>query len=78
MSARASACRWRACARCSNRSARACFAVERFVVTDLAAYLHCPGGLLDSPTALAMLGKAGKGVTTRNWATVLKLALWVG
>ena len=53
-------------------------APERFVVTDLAAYLHCPGGLLDSPTALAMLGKAGKGVTTRNWATVLKLAMLVG
>jgi uncharacterized protein (DUF1697 family) len=48
-------------------------APERFVVTDDAAYLHCPAGLLDSPVATALLGKAGRAVTTRNWATVLKL-----
>ena len=38
-----------------------------------AAYLHCPNGILDSAIATAMLGKAGSGVTTRNWATTLKL-----
>lgn len=48
-------------------------APERFVITDDAAYLHCPAGLLDSPVATALLGKAGRAVTTRNWATVLKL-----
>jgi uncharacterized protein (DUF1697 family) len=38
-----------------------------------AAYLLCPGGLLESKAATALLGKAGRTVTTRNWATVLKL-----
>lgn len=47
---------------------------ERLVITPQAAYLHCPGGLLESPVGAAMLGKAGRGVTTRNWATVLKIA----
>lgn len=47
---------------------------ERLIVTDCAAYLHCPGGLLASKVGDAMLGKAGRAITTRNWATVLKLA----
>lgn len=47
---------------------------EGFVVTDRAAYLHCAGGLLQSLLGEALLGKAGRAVTTRNWATVLKLA----
>lgn len=46
---------------------------ERFLLTAHAAYLHCPGGLLDSRAGEALLAKAGPGVTTRNWATVLKL-----
>lgn len=46
---------------------------ERLVITKQAAYLHCPAGLLESRVGEAMLGKAGRGVTTRNWATVLKL-----
>jgi uncharacterized protein (DUF1697 family) len=46
---------------------------ERLVITSRAAYLHCPGGLLESKVGKAMLGKAGRGVTTRNWATVLKV-----
>lgn len=46
---------------------------ERFVVTQRAAYLHCPAGLLESRIGEALLGKAGRGVTTRNWATVLKI-----
>lgn len=53
-------------------------APERLVVTECAAYLSCPSGLLESPLASALLGKAGKGVTTRNWATVLKLAALLG
>jgi uncharacterized protein (DUF1697 family) len=46
---------------------------ERFMVTDEAAYLSCPAGLLESKVGAAILGKAGRAVTTRNWATVLKL-----
>ena len=46
---------------------------ERFVVTDEAAYLSSPDGLLESKVGAAILGKAGRAVTTRNWATVLKL-----
>lgn len=38
-----------------------------------AAYLHCAAGILQSQAALALLGKVGRGVTTRNWATVLKI-----
>ncbi len=38
-----------------------------------AAYLHGPGGVLQSKVAVAMLAKIGRGVTTRNWATVLKI-----
>lgn len=51
---------------------------ERLVITSRAAYLHCPGGLLESQVGGAMLGNAGRGVTTRNWATVLKLGALLG
>lgn len=47
---------------------------ERFAVTPHAAYLHCAGGLLQSRIGAAMLGRAGQSVTTRNWATVLKIS----
>lgn len=50
---------------------------ERFVVGKAAAYLHCPDGLLSSKVGEALLGKAGKRVTTRNWATVLKLSVQI-
>lgn len=50
---------------------------EQFIVGANAAYLHCAAGILDSKAGEALLGKAGKGVTTRNWATVLKLAALV-
>ncbi|MGR4877078.1 DUF1697 domain-containing protein [Pseudoxanthomonas sp. LARHCG66] len=46
---------------------------EQFRVGREAAYLHCAGGILESRAAEALLGKAGKAATTRNWATVLKL-----
>ncbi|WP_349740634.1 DUF1697 domain-containing protein [Roseateles cavernae] len=46
---------------------------EEFVVGKSAAYLHCASGLLESPAGEALHGKAGKAITTRNWATVLKL-----
>lgn len=46
---------------------------ERFSVGKNAAYLLCPAGILESKAWEALLGKAGKSATTRNWATVLKL-----
>jgi len=46
---------------------------ERFVVTKLAAFLYCPAGVLQSRVGEALLGTAGKRITTRNWATVRKL-----
>lgn len=48
-------------------------APEAFVVGPEAAYLHCPAGILDSAAATALLGKVGQAVTTRNWATTLKI-----
>jgi uncharacterized protein (DUF1697 family) len=53
--------------------ARLLLAGERLVITDHAAYLHCSGGLLESKAGDALLGKLGRGVTTRNWSTTLKL-----
>lgn len=48
-------------------------ASEKFAIGEHAAYLHCPEGILESKVGKALLGKAGDSVTTRNWATVLKL-----
>ena len=48
-------------------------APERFAIGRRAAYLHCPRGILRSRAGEALLGRAGRAVTTRNWATVLKL-----
>lgn len=50
---------------------------ERLAITGHAAYLHCAGGLLESKVAEALLGRTGRGLTTRNWATVLKLSSWL-
>jgi uncharacterized protein (DUF1697 family) len=50
---------------------------ECFAVGAHAAYLHCAGGILESRAGSALLGKAGQALTTRNWATVLKLAALV-
>jgi uncharacterized protein (DUF1697 family) len=50
---------------------------ERLAITSHAAYLHCANGLLESRAGEALLGKAGKAVTTRNWGTVIKLAALV-
>lgn len=51
---------------------------ERFSIGRHAAYLHCANGILASKAGAALLGKAGRLVTTRNWATVLKLAALSG
>jgi uncharacterized protein (DUF1697 family) len=46
---------------------------EQFLIGKHAAYIHCTNGILQSRAGVALLGKVGKTVTTRNWATVLKL-----
>ena len=46
---------------------------ERFAVGKNAANLHCAAGIRESKAGKALLGKAGRSATTRNWATVLKL-----
>lgn len=51
---------------------------ETFVLTPRAAYLHCAAGILTSKAGEALLGKTGRGVTTRNLATVLKLHALAG
>jgi uncharacterized protein (DUF1697 family) len=51
---------------------------EQVLIGKHAAYLHCANGILESRAAGALLGRMGKSVTTRNWATVLKLQALVG
>jgi uncharacterized protein (DUF1697 family) len=51
---------------------------ERFVIGPHAAYLHCASGILESRAGEALLGKAGRAATTRNWATTLKLNALLG
>ena len=46
---------------------------EVFSIGPHAAYLHCAGGVLKSKAGAALLGKVGRSVTTRNWATTLRL-----
>jgi uncharacterized protein (DUF1697 family) len=46
---------------------------ERLQIGEHAAYLHCADGILQSQAATALLGPRGRAITTRNWATVLKL-----
>ena len=46
---------------------------EQLLLGEHAAYLWCPDGFLASKAAAALLGKAGRAVTTRNWATVLRI-----
>jgi uncharacterized protein (DUF1697 family) len=38
-----------------------------------AAYLWCQQGILQSPAALALGGAVGRGITSRNWATVQRI-----
>jgi uncharacterized protein (DUF1697 family) len=51
---------------------------ERFVLGRHTAYLLCAKGILESRAGTALLGKAGRSATTRNWATVLKLHALTG
>jgi uncharacterized protein (DUF1697 family) len=43
-----------------------------------AAYLWCPDGILESRAAEALLGKTGRAATSRNWATVGRIAALLG
>jgi hypothetical protein len=46
---------------------------DQLAVGSRAAYLWCAGGILDSPLFRAFSRLTGERVTTRNWATVIKL-----
>lgn len=46
---------------------------DALAMTQRAAYLWCSTGLLESKMSQAFTRKAGATITTRNWATVLKL-----
>lgn len=46
---------------------------DQMFIGKHAAYLWCAGGILESKAAAALLGKAGRQATSRNWATVGKL-----
>jgi uncharacterized protein (DUF1697 family) len=46
---------------------------DALAITKRVAYLWCSSGILDSKFLQAFSRKAGATVTTRNWATVLKL-----
>jgi uncharacterized protein (DUF1697 family) len=49
------------------------WAPDQLALTRRAAYLWCAAGVLDSKVLQVLSRKAGATVTTRNWATVLKL-----
>lgn len=46
---------------------------EQFAIGPHAAYCYFANGILQSKAGEALLGKAGRQTTTRNWATTLKL-----
>ncbi len=46
---------------------------EKLALGNRVVYFWCPDGILESPLAKAIAKALGNGVTTRNWATVLKL-----
>ena len=51
---------------------------ERLAHAPGVAYLWLPGGILQSPLGRALDRALGDGVTSRNWATVLKLVALAG
>ena len=54
------------------------WAPEAIAIGLRVAYLWCPGGVLESRLAEAVNRLLGDAVTTRNWATVLKLYTLTG
>ena len=53
--------------------AREDWSPDRLAVGERAAYLGCTAGILESALATALGKRLGDAVTTRNWATVMKL-----
>jgi uncharacterized protein (DUF1697 family) len=49
------------------------WAPEAVAIGRKAAYVWCAGGIADSKVVQAVARATAEGVTTRNWATVLKL-----
>jgi uncharacterized protein (DUF1697 family) len=49
------------------------WAPDALAIGSQAAYLWCAAGVLDSKLSQMFARRAGETVTTRNWATVLKL-----
>jgi uncharacterized protein (DUF1697 family) len=49
------------------------WAPDALAIGPKAAYLWCDAGVLDSKLSQMFARRAGETVTTRNWATVLKL-----
>lgn len=47
---------------------------DQILFGEHAMYLWCANGILESRAASAMLGKFGRGATTRNWATFMKIS----
>ena len=47
---------------------------DEFAVGAAALYLYCPEGIAHSKAAEVLLGRLGRGVTTRNLATTRRLA----
>ena len=54
------------------------WAPESLAIGEHAAYLWCPGGILDSRLLQAANRELGELATNRNWATVLKLKALLG
>ena len=46
---------------------------EQLHLGRCAGYVYCARGILQGKLGSAVLGKSGRDLTTRNWATVLKL-----
>jgi len=51
---------------------------ERMHVGRHALFLWCPNGALQSDVGKLLLGRRGREITTRNWATLGKLVALVG
>jgi uncharacterized protein (DUF1697 family) len=49
------------------------WAPDALAIGSQAAYLWCAAGVIDSKLSQSFARRAGESVTTRNWATVLKL-----
>lgn len=51
---------------------------EALALGKRACYIWCPKGIIDSRAASAVAKRLGDGITTRNWATIMKLHALAG